>query len=48
MSDMFNSGLANFSNMSKEPLELNKVKQKAFVEVNEEGSEAAAITGKLN
>ncbi|KAI4455145.1 serine protease inhibitor serpin [Holotrichia oblita] len=43
------SANANFSNMldSDEPLSVDKVIQKAFVEVNEEGSEAAAATGML-
>lgn len=47
MSDMFSLSQANFTNISKEPLQVNKVKQKAFIEVNEEGSEAAAVTGKF-
>ncbi|GJQ83419.1 hypothetical protein Trydic_g14200 [Trypoxylus dichotomus] len=43
---IFSDG-ADFSHMldSKEPLKVDKVIQKAFVEVNEEGSEAAAATG---
>ena len=34
----------DFSAMSGEPLEVSEVKQKSYVEVNEEGTEAAAVT----
>jgi serine protease inhibitor len=34
----------DFSTMSDEPLEVSEVKQKSYVEVNEEGTEAAAVT----
>ena len=38
------TGNADFSAMAGEPLFVSEVKQKSFVEVNEEGTEAAAVT----
>lgn len=36
---------ADFRRLSKIPLKVGNVLQKIFIEVNEEGSEAAAATG---
>ncbi|XP_066600177.1 alaserpin-like [Prorops nasuta] len=44
MTDMFDNSLADFSKMTDECLYVSNVVQKAFIQVNEEGCEAAAIT----
>ena len=43
MKEMF-SEKANFSNISSNKLFVSKILQKAFIEVNERGSEAAAVS----
>lgn len=43
MTDMFESS-ADFSGISEAPLKISEVLQKAFIEVDEEGSAAVAVT----
>lgn len=45
MAEMF-SDRADLSGITDEPLVVDEVVQKSYIEVNEEGSEAAAATGK--
>lgn len=44
MTDAFDDSKANFSNLSDVPTYIAFVKQNTFVDVNEEGTEAAAVT----
>lgn len=36
---------ANLTGISEQKLEVSKIKQKVFIDVNKEGTEAAAATG---
>jgi serine protease inhibitor len=44
MQEAFVPGSANFSGMSGDPLVVSEVLQKSYVDVNEQGTEAAAVT----
>ncbi|NES20576.1 MAG: serpin family protein [Symploca sp. SIO3E6] len=44
MEAAFDASQADFSNMTSVPVKIDEVKHKTFVEVNEEGTEAAAVT----
>ncbi|MDY7014998.1 MAG: serpin family protein, partial [Cyanobacteriota bacterium] len=44
METLFDPAEANFSKMTEASVAVNEVKHKTFVEVNEEGTEAAAVT----
>lgn len=45
ISSMFGNS-ANFSRMTDENVQISKIIQKTFISVDENGSEAAAATGK--
>ena len=47
METAFNQSKADLSGMFSDPHFISKVRQKTFVEVNEEGTEAAAVTGTM-
>jgi serpin B len=45
MTAAFDPQAADFSGLAREPVSIARVAHRAFVEVNEEGTEAAAVTG---
>lgn len=47
MVDMF-SNYADFSGIAHFPMKVDRIIQKAFIEVDEHGSEATAVTGEFS
>ena len=45
VTNIFDAKSSNLTNISDEPLHVSKIVHKAVIKVNEEGSEAAAVSG---